>query len=615
MLHSLKGKVLSVYIFLMLLIFLMAAVSIYNLYYLNKAIDGLIASNYRSIAAATNMIDAIERQDSNQLIYLEVNHEKGIRAFNENQKEFFTWLSKAKDNVTEDTEGQIIENISADYMKYIESYSELQEINNAEGSAEAVRFYDSKIYPIFYSIKDSCKKLLALNEEAMFNSKERATVNSKNQMYSTIILSVLSIIIGMAVSFYFIKKTINPIYMLISGVKSIKEGNLNQEINITAQDEIGELAAEFNDMTKRLLEYDRSSVKNLLAEKNKSLAIVKSISDPIIVINNDYKITLVNKSAETIFNISEKNVLGGHLLEAIGDKTIFQKVKSIIEGGKDVLNVNEPITILKDGKKYFFLLTVESILSDDNHVNGIVCVFKDVTHLKEVEQLKSDFISTVSHELRTPLTSIIMGTRLLLDNDREALTGDQKEIIEAIDEDGNQLMLLINDLLDLSKIESGKMQINLEKSSIFDIAELSIRPLAEIAESKGIKIINEIPPKLPPIYVDYKKVKCIFNNLITNAIKFTNKDGIIEISARVENSFMRVSVKDTGIGIPEEYHLKIFDKFTQVRDMHDINDVEGSGLGLAVAKEFVKKHNGNIWVESKPGEGSEFIFTLPLFKG
>jgi PAS domain S-box-containing protein len=610
MFHSIKGKILSIYLFLIFLISLIASISIYSLFNLNKAIDGLIASNYTSIAAATNMIDAIERQDSNELIYLEVDAQRGIRAFSQNQQEFLVWLNRAKDNITENDERKVIESANSDYLKYIEYFSKLQEIKNKSGNGEAVKFYDNEIYPVFNSVKSSCRNILKLNEESMFKSKQNATEISRKQMYGTIMISIISILLGLVVSIYFTKKIVSPIFVLTEGVKSVKRGNLNHRININTHDEIGELASEFNNMTSRLLQYDKSSINKLMVEKNKSIAIVKSISDPIIVIDNDYKTTLVNKSAENVFDISEKDVLGRHMIEALGDKKIFNKVKLIVNND-EVAEDNDPIIIKKQNKANYYMLTATSIPNDDDKVSGTVCVFKDITHLKEIEQIKSDFISTVSHELRTPLTSIIMGTKLLLD-DTESMTSEQKEIIQAIDEDGGQLVMLVNDLLDLSKLESGKMQINLEKASIFDIAELSLKSLSDVAESREIELINDISPKLPQVYVDYKKIKCVINNLVTNALKYTDKGGIIRISAKAEKGFMRVSVKDNGRGIPEEYHEKIFDKFSQVGDMADAS---GTGLGLAITKGFVKQHNGDIWVESKPGEGSNFIFTLPLYKG
>ncbi|HBM76404.1 MAG TPA: PAS domain-containing sensor histidine kinase, partial [Clostridiaceae bacterium] len=274
MFHSIKGKILSIYLFLIFLISLIASISIYSLFNLNKAIDGLIASNYTSIAAATNMIDAIERQDSNELIYLEVDAQKGIRAFSQNQQEFLVWLNRAKDNITENDERKVIESANSDYLKYIEYFSKLQEIKNKSGNDEAVKFYDKEIYPVFNSVKSSCRSILKLNEESMFKSKQNATEISRKQMYGTIMISIISILLGLVVSTYFTKKIVSPIFVLTEGVKSVKRGNLNHRININTHDEIGELASEFNNMTSRLLQYDKSSINKLMVEKNKSIAIV-----------------------------------------------------------------------------------------------------------------------------------------------------------------------------------------------------------------------------------------------------------------------------------------------------------------------------------------------------
>lgn len=611
MLRSIKAKILSIYIFLIFLISFIAIISILNLYSLNKAIDGLIASNYKSIVAATYMIDAVERQDSNELIYLEVDRDKGVRAFNDNQREFYTWLSRAKDNITEAGEDEIIQRISRDYSRYVDYFSKLQEIKNTRSPGEATVFYDNEISPIFHSVKSSCRELLTLNETAMFNSKEKANVNSKNQMYGTIVISALSILLGLTVAFYFTRKIVDPIYMLISGARSIQEGNLSQRIDVSTKDEIGELASEFNSMTMRLSQYEKSNIKNLIFEKNKSLAIVKSISDPIIVTDNDFRITLVNKSAENILDISESEVVGRHFLESINNRNIFKEIKDVIDG-KENNDHTDIITLMVSNKPRHFMITVTSILNDDNNINGTVTVLQDITHLKEVEQIKSDFVTTASHELRTPLTSIIMGTRLLLDNVSGDLNDDQKEIVQAIDEDGNQLMSLVNDLLDLSRIESGRMQMDFRRTSIYDVIEACVRPLLDIAENRGIVLFHEVPQDLPPVYIDSNKIKYILNNLITNALKFTDSGGVIKISARTEGDTMKVSVKDTGIGIPEEYHSAIFDKFTQVKSSANKG---GSGLGLAIAKEYIKKHDGDIWVESEPGHGSNFVFTLPLYRG
>jgi two-component system, NtrC family, sensor histidine kinase KinB len=607
--HSIKSKILSIYSFLIFLIIIVAVVSIHNLYSLNKAIDGLIASNYKSIVAASNMIGAIERQDSYELIYIQVESEESIKSFYENQKDFFTWLTKGRDNITEKEEIAVIDNITDNYMKYTEYFVKLKETKDELGTREAADFYYNEIHPLFLSIKEGLEKLVLINEVAMFKSKENATIRSRNQVYGTTVLSVFSIALGLVVAVFYTGKIVNPIKALINGIKSIKEGNLSQEIQISSMDEVGELAREFNNMTKRLLIYEKSNIKSLIAEKNKSLAIVKSISDPIVVTDNSCRISLVNKAAERVFEISEKDVIGFHILESINNKEILGRIKGAMERDTPV-DSNRIIALKKNDKLYYYVVTVSPILGDENRLVGTITVLQDVTGLKEVEEMKSDFISTVSHELRTPLTSIIMGTGLLLDNVMGGLNEDQRDIVNVMDEDSKQLLSLVNDLLDISKIESGKMEINREESSISDIIRTSIKSFNDLSEHRGVKLYSEIQEGLPSIMIDANKIGIVINNLIANALKFTKNGDEIVVSAYLDGCKVYVSVSDTGVGIPEEFHEMIFDKFAQV-EQTEFNS-GGTGLGLAISKEFVQRHGGEIWVESEPGKGSRFIFTLTM---
>lgn len=607
--QSIKGKMLSIYTFLIFLIFIVASVSIYNLYSLNKSIDGLIAANYKSIISAKNMTDAIERQDSYELLFIQVEDETGVKEFYDNQVEFITWLTKSRDNITESRERSVIEDITNSYELYTDKFLKLLNIKNSRDKAEAVKYYSEEIYPIFLNIKDSCQELVTINESAMFNSKDKATIFSRNQTYGTTILSVCAIIIGLAFSIYFTRKIVKPLYILITGIKSIKEGNLNQEIEVSTKDEIGTLALEFNNMTKRLSTYEKSNIKSIILEKNKSLAIVKSIEDPIIVTDNDHRIILVNKNAENIFGITENSALGRHFLESINNVEIFKRVKASMNKN-NVEDNDRIISIEEKDKLHYYIIAVTSILSNDNEIYGTVTVLQDITGLKEIEQMKSDFVSTVSHELRTPLTSIIMGTELLLDNTAGELNHEQREVVNAVDEESKQLVALVNDLLDLSKLESGKTQVNYESLSIKNIVKSAVNSMNEIAEGRGIKISNNISDDIPNIDGDYNKLLSVITNLVTNAMKFTTKGDEIKIIAELRENFIRVCVSDTGIGIPKEHHKKIFDKFTQVQQSS--YNVGGTGLGLSIAKEIIIMHGGEIWVESEQGEGSNFIFTLPL---
>ena len=606
---SIKTKILTIYTFLIFLTFCVAAVSIYNLYSLNKAVDGLIASNYRSIVAARNMLDAIERQDSYELIYIQVDNENIVRSFYENQREFITWLTKAQDNITEENEIKVTEHISSNYTKYIEYFSKLQQIKGTSGISAANNFYNNDIYSLFLSVKKSCSELLEINEIAMFNSKERATEKSQRQMYGTAGLSVLSILLGLFVAFTYTRKIVRPVHLLISGIKSLKEGNLNHEIKVVSRDEIGELASEFNNMTRRLHLYEKSNIRNLIAEKNKSLAIVKSISDPIIVTDNDFRIILVNKATEDVFKIAEQNSIGRHFLESINNQTIFEHIKHLEKYNKS-LQGDSVVVLKREERLRYYVITVAAINANENEAVGAVTVLQDITGLKEIERLKSEFISTISHEIRTPLTSIVMGTGLLLDSITGALTEDQKEVVDAMHEDSNQLLALVNDLLDLSKIESGRSQVKFENVSLHELIESSIRTFTDIAEDKGVKLQYNEQQKIPCVKVDISKITCVVNNLITNALKFTKRGDQVIISTQISNGSIKVLVSDNGVGIAEEDRERIFEKFVQLNNEKVNNG--GTGLGLAISKEFVRLHGGDIWVESNTSSGSSFIFTIPM---
>lgn len=341
------------------------------------------------------------------------------------------------------------------------------------------------------------------------------------------------------------------------------------------------------------------------------MAIVKSISDPLIVLDTSYRIALLNKACEDVFNLVEDKVINRHLLEAIRDGNLFDHVSSMLASNED--EHKQKIMYFKsNNKEYYFNVIVTAVRDGNSNINGVVVLFQDVTNLKQLEKMKTDLISTISHEFKTPLTSILIGTSLVEDESLGQLNEKQKEIINAIKEDGERLSSLVNNLIDLSKIESDKSIFKFEKCSIEDIILNSIKGFYAQAEDKNINLYYKVTENLPQVVADFEKITWVINNLISNALKATGEGGEISINAYARQNRIYVSVKDTGAGIPEEYRKKIFDKFTQLDDPHF--ERSGSGLGLAIAKEIIEAHQGEIWCESKLNAGSNFIFTLPLNK-
>lgn len=611
--RGLKTKLFFVYGILALIMCGLSLSFILTLANLSKTIDSLIEANYRSIVAARNMIEALGESQQAILRYTLNDEASGLEAYAESDRYFMTWFTKASGNITEKGEGEIIKRIQSSYEKYSKAFLQLQQNKSEWNGAQNLGFYNDIITKAYEEAKANCMELLALNENSMLRSKDDATQSADRSIYTIIGISSIAIVFALSLTAYLLVNILKPLHGLINAVKSIKAGDLNREIDIKTNDEIGELAQEFNSMTRRLQHYDQMNIKKLIEEKNKSIAIVNSISDPIIVTDEDFKLMLINPACEEVFDIKQDRVLDRHILEVIDNRAIFQLIAQAVKGGYKIQKGIENIIFLKvNDKEHYYNVIVTPILDKEDSIIGVVTIMQDVTHLKEVERMKSEFVSTVSHEFRTPLTSISMGVGLLLDGTLGEINQDQREIIAAIRDEGAHLAHLVNDLLDLSKMESGKMEMNIVPCHIDDTILAVARSFSELAASKKIDLSCDLRDILPEVYADPEKISVVLANLIGNALKFTPEGGKVDVFTKTDDQNLYVSVKDNGIGIPKEYHDKIFEKFVQVKK--DINDSMGTGLGLAIAKKIIENHNGRIWVESEEGKGSTFTFTLPRTK-
>lgn len=606
---TLKGKISIIYVGLVILIAIVGIAGYVNLYKIEAAVDNLMTDNYKSISAATNMIEAIERQDSAMLIYINVDKQKGIDLFTQNTNDFLKWFSVEGDNVTEKGEQDLVDKIQADYNTFSKLFSELQEIKNAQGVAAASVFYDNTVMPQFIIAKQKVKDLSTLNEKAMLASKKNATQKAKEYMSAILIISALAVAGGLIIARFYANRILNPLQILTQSISRVKAGELNQQIIINSNDETNKLAKEFNEMTKRLQTYEKSTLGTLMSEKNKSVAIVKSISDPLLVLDTNYRIILINKACEDFFEVIESKTIGKHYLEVIRNSDIFDQISSMVERSDEH---RERILRIHKEQDYYFNVVITMFKDTESKNKGIIVVLQDVTELKELEKVKTDFVATISHEFKTPLTSIIMAASMLSEGALGELNDEQKEVINSLEEDGEKLSELVNELLELSRIESGRAVYNFAQCSINAIVESSLKMFFDMAQRRNINLINEMDEDLPAIQGDFEKIQWVMNNLISNSLKYTNAGDFITVSAVEKDKNIFVSVKDTGAGIPAQFIDRIFDKFVQVNG-RDI-EVRGTGLGLSVAKEIISAHKGEIWVKSELDSGSLFTFTLPVAK-
>jgi len=607
MINTLKAKFSIIYMGLVLVIAILGIVALFNLFSLGKKVDNLMTDNYKSISAVSNMLEAIERQDSATLIYINIDRKRGIDLFSDNYSVFMQWYNIASNNITEVGERELIGKIDENYKQYNKGFLYLQDVQN-EGISD-ISYYNNEITPIYNELKFELKSLISLNEKAMFKGKQLTTEQANYSMMLILVFSLFAVMGGYFISRHFVIIFLKPIAKLSESIKNVSQGKINQHIDIMTNDETGMLAREFNEMTKRLQEYENSNIGKLMTERNKSIAIVKSISDPLIVLDDNYKIIMVNDACEGFFEVKEDNVLEKHFLEVIRNSEIFDHITSTINSKEEH---KEKIIKIEKGTDFYFNVVVASVRDLEKKSSVLIIAMQNVTDLKEVERVKSDFIATISHEFKTPLTSILMATSMLLEGGVGSLNSEQEEMLETLNEDGEKLTTLVNDLLELTKIESGNAAYNFSVSSINSIVINSMKNFIDQATKKEISIIDELDDHLPSVIADSEKISWVINNLISNALKYTNAGDTIYIRTSMDKEFIKVIVEDTGAGIPSIFIDRIFEKFVQVKS-RDI-EARGTGLGLYVAKEIVNKHKGKIWVESSLDEGSKFTFIIPIFK-
>lgn len=445
-------------------------------------------------------------------------------------------------------------------------------------------------------------------------------------------LTLLSLIFIFSVllAYFMVNRISQPLNQLTEYAKKLLAHDFDAKVDIKSKDEIGLLANTMQSMANNINEvFDRYefALKDAVVELQDTLAylttIIDNMADGLIVVDKDGVINHINPAASEMFGKAEFEMIGknvnilGQELDKLVKKSL--NTEEIVSNEINLVNERVGKAVAKSIKKEYF-----SEESEAKGILGSVILIRDITQEKEVDRLKTEFITVVSHELRTPLTSILGFIEIINKKFTENILphlnmSDSKlsKIVNKINKnfkiilsEGERITALINDVLDISKLESGKVIWNFKEISIEEVITDAYKALSSLFEQKGIPCYIEIQPSLPAINADRERLIQVVINLLSNALKFTEK-GYVKCKTELNTDELLVSVEDTGIGIPEEEKERIFEKFKQVGDLIR-GKPKGTGLGLAISKQIVEAHGGKIWVESQLGKGSTFYFTIPL---
>lgn len=607
---KIRTKILLSYGIFCLLLLGFSGFNILKLRDITKTAEAISQENYANILAAEKMIEAIERQDSAALLFLLGKEEEGIDQFKKYEITFLQWLSRAKDNITIPREEQILSQLEQNYQSYLVAFEQLY-FSSIRLNLEPGDYYLQKVLPPLEQVLSDSRELRQLNQKTALFALERSKTLSQQVIWSIVVMAGASVTLALFLGFLLSLKLVKSLQEMTEAAKQIATGNYDFDITVKSQDELGYLAQEITAMSLKMKAFHNLNISEIITEKKRSEAIIRSITDGIVVVNAELKIVALNPVAASIFNINLQQAENSYFPEVIHNPQLYDYLKTTADtGNPPQLEENQSILALEENsQEAYYKLTITPVRSEQGQMLGIILLLQDITKLKEIDRLKDELIMKVAHELRNPLTGMTMSIELLLETAPVKLSPKEQELLQGAKEEVQRLSALVNDLLNLSTIESGEIAMEFAPVEVKFLVEKALSPFILQAQEKQITLRNEVAEDLPLVKADPNKITWVLTNLIGNAMRYTNTGGKIQVSARHRRDQVYMFVTDNGVGIPFEYQGKIFDKFVQVNT--DKNP-GGTGLGLAICKEIVQAHGGVIWVDSTLGKGSTFTFTLPV---
>jgi len=607
---SLRTKLLLAQIPLGVVLIIISVLSVTLISKLGSHSQTILKDNYRSVLAAQRMKEAIERMDSAALFIIAGRPDKGLPQAAQNRPLFEAELKVQEGNITEPGEAEVTTRLRVLWTEYQRKFDHLVELKDPQASRQ---FYFTELEPGFEKVKNTADEILALNQDAMVrksNDVQRAAERMNN---ITIGAVVAAVILGLFLSTLLTQRILRPLSQLSQATKSLGEGNFNARANLHGNDELAQLARDFNSMADRLSQYRNSSLGELLQAQLAMQAAIDSLPDPVVIFGVGGDVTNVNRTAETLLGFgAELSTKNAQQNVDASVREILDRMRAHVLGGKGAYNPKGFEEAFRarttDGERYFLPRAIP-VYESRAGIVGATVILQDVTRLRRFNELKDDLVATVAHEFRTPLTSLRMAIHLCLEQLVGPLTEKQSDLLHAAREDCERLQAMVDDILDLSRIKAGEVEMHRRPTSVAALVHNAMEAHRAAAELQKVRLCASIADGDDQVMADPERLGLVFSNLISNAIRHTPSGGAIDVRVQPNNGLIRFEVADTGEGIPQEHQRHIFERYYRVPGSNS----KGAGLGLSIAKEMVEAHGGEIGVESEPGRGSTFWFTVPKF--
>lgn len=561
---------------LFFLIMALGLIAAKHVYTLKDDTENILADNYKSLDYVQHMILAVDEIKTNPDAW---------KTFDDN-------LKKQKSNVTEVGEGEATQKVEDHYA--------LLKASAASDSLPGV-------------VRKDLTELAQINMQAIQKKSDIAVGSVRSAIAGIGITATLCFLIALTLLVNLPSNIGNPIRELTQSIGEIAAKNYSRRLHFSGKDEFGQLASSFNMMAEKLEEYDNSNLSQILMEKKRTEALINNMHEPVIGLDENKNILFANQEAVKITGMSVSDMLGRSAVDlAVHNDLIRALIQEKQEMNALTSQATAPsLKIYADNKESYFekeIVDITIIPTGERQKKfiGQVIILKNITPFKELDFAKTNFIATVSHELKTPISSIKMSLQILENERTGTLNEEQKQLMESIKDDSNRLLKITGELLNMSQVETGNIQLSIQPSSPYAIMQYALDAVKTPLEQKAIELVVETDEHLPDVKADMEKTAWVLINFLTNAIRYSQQEGRLMLELRVDENGVKFSVRDEGKGIDSRYRSKIFDRYFQVPG----SARTGTGLGLAISKEFIEAQGGMIGVSSEIGMGSTFYFEL-----
>jgi signal transduction histidine kinase/HAMP domain-containing protein len=606
-----RRRILMAMLPLFALLVALGATGVILIYQLGNQIGQILRENYDSVVYMRDLNEALERIDSSFQFALIGREAQSHRQYQENWKLYDESLLKEQHNITLPQEGELVANLTG----LSQAYRRQGDAFFAQTDQDRKQRYLGRgpsrgLYGLFGEIKWASGEILRINQDNMEEAKDRA----RRLAWSSLCWYGGGLGCGIALALLLVAGTIRtivrPVRAVTESALAIGAGNLDQLVPVGSDDELGQLGGAFNAMARQLREFRQSHQAQLLRAQQTSQATIDSFPEPVLVVDPERRVEMANPAARQLLGVRPREEGRGPAVAWDPPERLRQPLAEVLRTQQAYLPEEfDKALVLRSGEQpQSYLPRILPIRDPAGGTLGAAVLLEDVTRFRLLDEVKSNLVATVSHELKTPLTSLRLAIHLLLDESVGPLAPKQLELLVDARDNAERLLTMIDNLLDLARLEQGSSQLQLQSVRPAELLRRAAEAGRPRAADQGVELLLEPCDELGPVTVDAEQFQHALCNLLDNALAHTPQGGRVTLAARRAAGQVVFAVSDTGSGIPSQYLPLIFERYFRVP-----GDTAraGTGLGLAIVRQIVTAHGGTVECESRPREQTVFRISLP----